>query len=225
MSRPTVTPGGVSITAVQQQIEREKYQARHAPRMIFAMDATSSREPTWERAGTLHRDMGAALGSLTLQLVFFRGEECKASSWLAGGRRLAELMIKVRCAAGYTKIGRVLQHVLTQSREHTIRALVYVGDCCEESGEELFALAEQLKRQQIPIFVFHEGTDSVAEPIFRRLAQITDGIYASFDVGSAEQLRKLLAGAADYVAGRHSIGDLRNVLMIGRGAKAPNQRS
>jgi hypothetical protein len=78
--------------------------------------------------------------------------------------------------------------------------------------------AEQLKRQQISIFIFHEGTDSVAEPIFRRLAQITDGIYASFDAGSAEQLRKLLAGAADYAAGRHkSIGDLRNVLLIGRG--------
>jgi len=191
-------PGGVSIAAVRQQMERQKFEARHAPRMIFAMDATGSREPTWEMAGKLHREMGAALGSLTLQLVFFGGTECKASGWVVGGQRLAEL--------------------LTESREHTIRALVYVGDCCEESGEELFGLAEQLKRRKIPIFVFHEGTDSVAEPIFRRLAQITDGIYASFDTGSAEQLRKLLAGAADYAAGRYkSIGDLRNVLLIGRG--------
>ena len=211
-------PGGVSIAAVRQQMERQKFEARHAPRMIFAMDATGSREPTWEMAGKLHREMGAALGSLTLQLVFFGGTECKASGWVVGGQRLAELMAKVRCATGYTQIGRVLLHVLTESREHTIRALVYVGDCCEESGEELFGLAEQLKRRKIPIFVFHEGTDSVAEPIFRRLAQITDGIYASFDTGSAEQLRKLLAGAADYAAGRYkSIGDLRNVLLIGRG--------
>jgi hypothetical protein len=82
----------------------------------------------------------------------------------------------------------------------------------------LFGLAEQLKRQKIPIFVFHEGSDSVAESIFRHLAQITDGIYASFDAGSTEQLRKLLAGAADYAAGRYrSIGDLRNVLLIGHG--------
>jgi hypothetical protein len=218
MTRPLVTPGGVSVAAVQQQMERQKFEARHRPRMIFAMDATGSRQPTWEMAGKLHREMGAALGSLTLQLVFFGGTACRASAWLAGGQRLAELMIKVRCAAGYTQIGRVLQHVLTESREQTIRALVYVGDCCEESGEELFTLAEQLKRQKIPIFVFHEGTDSVAEPIFRRLAQITDGIYASFDAGSAEQLRKLLAGAADYAVGRYkSIGDLRNVLLIGRG--------
>jgi hypothetical protein len=81
-------------------------------------------------------------------------------------------------------------------------------------------LAEQLKRRKIPIFVFHEGTDSVAEPIFRRLALVTDGIYASFDIGSAEQLRKLLASAADYAVGRYqSIGDLRNVLLIGRGSE------
>jgi hypothetical protein len=213
MTRPLVTPGGVSIAAVQQQMERQNFEARHTPRMIFAMDATGSREATWEMAGKLHREMGAVLGNLTLQLVFFRGDECKASGWVAGGQRLAELMTKVRCATGYTQIGRVLQHVLAESRKHTIRALVYVGDCCEESGEELFTLAGQLKRQKISIFVFHEGTDSVAEPIFRRLAQITDGIYASFNAGSAEQLRKLLAGAADYAAGRYkSIGDLRNVL-------------
>ena len=210
-------PGGVSIAAVRQQMERQKFETRHAPRMIFAMDATGSREPTWEMAGKLHREMGAALGSLTLQLVFFGGTECKASGWVVGGQRIAELMTTVKCATGYTQIGRVLRHVLTESREHTIRALVYVGDCCEESGEELFGLAEQLKRRKIPIFVFHEGTDSVAEPIFRRLAQITDGIYASFDTGSAEQLRKLLAGAADYAAGRYkSIGDLHDVLLIGR---------
>ena len=213
-----LTPGGVSIAAVRQQMERQKYQAQHTPRMIFAMDATGSREPTWEMAGKLHREMGAALGGLTLQLVFFGGTACKASGWLVGGQRLAELMIKVRCVTGTTQIARVLQHVLGESKEHTIRALVYVGDCCEESGEELFGLAEQLKRRTIPIFVFQEGTDCVAEPIFRRLARITDGIYASFDTGSAEQLRKLLAGAADYAAGRHqSISDLRNVLLIGRG--------
>ena len=212
-----LTPGGVSIAAVRQQMERQKYEARHTPRMVFAMDATGSREPTWEMAGKLHREMGAALGSLTLQLVFFGGSECKASKWVVGGQRLAELMIKVRCASGYTQIGRVLQHVLKDSREHTIRALVYVGDCCEESGEELFGLAEQLKRRKIPIFVFHEGTDSVAEPIFRRLAQITDGIYASFDTGSAEQLRKLLMGAAEYAVGKHqSIGSLRSTLLLSR---------
>lgn len=205
------------MAAVQRQLERQKYEAQRAPRMIFAMDATASREPTWEMAGKLHREMGAVLGNLTLQLVFFRGNECKASGWVPGGHCLAELMNKVRCSSGYTQIGRVLRHVIDAGRGHAIRALVYVGDCCEENGEELFLLAEQLKRQRIPIFLFHEGYDSIAEPIFRRLAEITDGIYASFDAGSADQLRKLLTGAAEYAAGKHqSIGVLRNTLLLSR---------
>jgi hypothetical protein len=210
-----LTPGGVSTAAVQRQFDRQKFEARHTPRMIFGMDATGSREPTWEMAGKLHREMGVALGSLSLQLVFFRGTECKASPWIVGGQRLAELMAKVRCAIGYTQIGRVLRHVLNASREHKIRALVYVGDCCEESADELYALAGQLK---VPMFIFHEGRDPVAEPIFRRMAEITDGIYAAFDAGSADQLRRLLKSAADYATGRHqSISDLRNVLLIGKG--------
>ena len=205
------------MAAVRRQLEWQKYEAQHAPRMIFALDATVSREPTWEMAGKLHREMGAVLGNLTLQLVFFRGDECKASGWVTSGQRLAELMSKVRCSSGYTQIGRVLRHVIDTGRGHAIRALVYVGDCCEEDGEELFLLAEQLKRQRIPIFLFHEGYDSIAEPIFRRLAKITDGIYASFDAGSADQLRKLLTGAAEYAAGRHqSIGALRNTLLFSR---------
>jgi hypothetical protein len=191
--------------------------------MIFAMDATASRKPTWEMAGKLHREMGAALGNLTLQLVFFCAAECKASEWVMGGQRLAELMTAVRCAAGVTQIGRVLRHVLGESGKHTIRALVYVGDCCEESGDELCALAMQLKQQKVPIFLFHEAPDLGeirdvdAEPIFRRLAEITDGIYAFFDAGSAEQLRKLLMGAAEYAVGKHqSIGALRNTLLLNR---------
>ena len=217
MTTLSVTPGGVSVAVVRQQMERQIFEARYAPRMIFAMDATASREPTWEMAGKLHREMGAVLGNLTLQLVFFGGDHCQASKWVAGGQRLAELMAKVRCATGHTQIGRVLQHILAESREHAIRALVYVGDGCEEDGEALFALAELLKRQHIPIFLFHEGYDSVAEPIFRRLVKITDGIYASFDAGSAEQLRKLLTGAAEYVAGKHqSISALHNALLLSR---------
>ena len=90
MTKLSVTPGGVSIAAVQQQLEQQKLEARHAPRMIFAMDATASREPTWEMASQLHREMGAALGNLTFQLVFFRGDECKASGWVTGGQRLAD---------------------------------------------------------------------------------------------------------------------------------------
>ncbi|HEV7994737.1 MAG TPA: VWA domain-containing protein, partial [Stellaceae bacterium] len=45
-------------------------------RLIFALDATASREPTWDRACRIQGEMfeaTAALGGLEIQLVFYRG--------------------------------------------------------------------------------------------------------------------------------------------------------
>src|SRR3546814_950490 len=56
-------------------------------RLIFAMDATASREPTWDRASHLQAEMfkeTEVLGGLEVQLVYYRGfGECKASPWVA----------------------------------------------------------------------------------------------------------------------------------------------
>ena len=45
-------------------------------RLVFAMDATASREPSWDRAAAIQGEMfevTAALGGLDVQLVFYRG--------------------------------------------------------------------------------------------------------------------------------------------------------
>src|SRR6478752_6739294 len=64
-------------------------------RLIFALDATMSRQPTWDSACALQADMfreAASVGGLDIQLVYFRGlSECRASGWVAGSDRLAEL--------------------------------------------------------------------------------------------------------------------------------------
>ena len=57
-------------------------------RLIFALDATASRGPTWDRACRIQGEMfeaTAGLGGLEIQLVFYRGfAECKASRWMTG---------------------------------------------------------------------------------------------------------------------------------------------
>ena len=62
-------------------------------RLIFALDATMSRQPTWDTACALQADMfreAAAAGGLDIQLVYFRGlGECRASGWVAQSERLA----------------------------------------------------------------------------------------------------------------------------------------
>src|SRR5579872_1593791 len=64
-------------------------------RLVFALDATMSRQPTWDTACALQADMfraAASAGGLDIQLVYFRGlGECRASGWVASGERLATL--------------------------------------------------------------------------------------------------------------------------------------
>ena len=79
-------------------------------RLIFAMDATMSRQPTWDLALGLQADMFRAvkeIGGLDVQLVYFRGfEETRASKWVSDPEALARLMTRVSCQGGYTQIRR-----------------------------------------------------------------------------------------------------------------------
>src|SRR5476651_2299855 len=83
-------------------------------RLIFALDATMSRQPTWDSACALQADMfreAASIGGLDIQLVYFRGmSECRASGWVAGSEKLAGMMSAIDCRGGHTQIGKVLIH-------------------------------------------------------------------------------------------------------------------
>lgn len=169
------------------------------------MDATASREPSWDQACRIQGDMfetTAALGGLDVQLCYFRGfNDFRATSWVADARALAGHMSLVRCAGGATQIGRVLAHALTESTAQQLNALVFVGDCMEEDPDRLCATAGELGLHGVPVFVFHEGGDPIAARTFREIARLTGGAYCRFDPGSAEQLRQLLAAVAVFAAG------------------------
>lgn len=174
-------------------------------RLIFALDATASRQPTWDRACRLHGEMfeaAAGLGGLDVQLMFYRGfAECKASRWLGDAPSLHRAMRAVSCVGGQTQIARVLRHAANGARERPINGLVFVGDAMEESADELLGLAGELALLNVPVFVFHEGGDPAAERCFREIARLTRGAYCPFDSASAQQLRDLLRAVATYAAG------------------------
>ncbi len=176
-----------------------------AGRLIFALDATASREPTWDRACHIQGQMfqqTAALGGLEIQLCYYRGyHEFECSPWLADAGALLGRMTSVRCAAGYTQIERVLEHALEESRRARVGALVFVGDCMEEEPELLAQLAGQLGLRGVPAFVFQEGLDPTAERAFRAIARLSKGAFCRFDSASASQLRDLLSAVAVYAAG------------------------
>jgi hypothetical protein len=182
-------------------------------RLIFAMDATASRGPTWDSACQVQGQMfleTAALGGLDVQLVYYRGfAECRASRWVNNPSDLVRLMTGVFCLAGQTKIGRVLQHAVKETEKKRVAALVFVGDCFEEYLDEVGHTAGQLGLLGVPVFLFQEGYNPDAEHAFREIAKLSNGAHCRFDSSSAQQLRDLLGAVAAYAAGgRRALADL-----------------
>ncbi len=174
-------------------------------RLIFALDATASRQPTWDQACEIQGEMFAAtagLGGLAVQLAYFRGmAEFQATPWVADSRALIDQMAAVGCERGRTQIERVLRHAVEETKRLRVNAVVYVGDSMEEGADGLKALAGELGLLGVPVFVFHEGDDPLAAETFRHIARLSRGAYLSFDASSARLLRDLLAAIAIYAVG------------------------
>ena len=174
-------------------------------RLMFALDATASREPTWDRACRIQGEMfeaTAALGGLDVKLVYYRGfNECKASRWMANAADLHRAMRAVSCIGGETQIERVLAHAIAENQKQKLGALVFVGDAMEENVDPLCQLAGELGLKGVPIFLFHEGGDPVAAAAFRQMAKLSRGAYLRFDLASADRLKDLLGAVAVYAAG------------------------
>jgi hypothetical protein len=174
-------------------------------RLVFALDATMSRQPTWDMACALQADMfreAASLGSLDIRLVYYRGfNECRASGWISDSAHLARLMARIDCRGGNTQIGKVLAEARREAAASSVRAVVFVGDAMEESVDDLCAKAGELGLLKVPVFMFQEGRDPTAEQAFREIARLSGGAWCRFDPGAAAQLRDLLRAAAAYAAG------------------------
>ena len=174
-------------------------------RLVFALDATMSRQPTWDVACRVQGEMfatAADVGGLSVQLVYFRGfEECRSSRWVVEPRALTDLMTRIGCRGGHTQIGRVLRHVRNETANAPVKALVYVGDAMEEPIDDLCAVAGELGLLGVKAFMFHEGSDPVAAHAFQEIARLTGGAYARFDASAPHSLAGLLRAAAAYASG------------------------
>jgi len=203
-----------AATAKQAEIDAFLRQVAAAPapktaggagRLIFALDATASRQPAWDRACHIQAEMfaeTAALGGLALQMCYFRGfGEFEAAPWLSDGPALIRRMTAITCLSGRTQIARVLKHAVAEASKGRINALVYIGDCMEEDADLLGDLAGKLSLLGVPAFIFQEGSEPAAKRAFQDIARLTRGAYMSFDSASAKALRDLLKAVAVYAAG------------------------
>lgn len=215
--RKQVVPDGNNAEAVADFLKRVAATPQTLPsgsrgRLLFAMDATASREASWDAACQIQGDMfaeTATLGGLDVQMAFYRGfREFRASPWVSSSTELIPYMTRVRCRGGHTQLERVLRYAAKETDKNRISALVFVGDCLEEEIDRVCDAAGALGLKGVPCFMFHEGQEPRAARGFREVARLTHGAYCTFDIGSARQLRDLLAAVAVFAAGgRKALGD------------------
>ncbi len=174
-------------------------------RLIFALDATNSRQPTWDRAMTIQASMFDAVGKaggLSVQLVYFRGfNECRASKWVINAAALRDLMLGIECRGGHTQIAKILDHAYRETTKEKVSALVFIGDAMEESIDSLCQKAGELGLKGVRCFFFQEGHDVTAENGFREMARLTGGAYFRLGPDSAKELAGLLGAVAIYAQG------------------------
>lgn len=212
-SLPTKKPGATDVGAFLEKLRATPKRTPGGGRLLFAMDATASRRPTWDTASQLQAEMFDAtrdLGGLNVQVAFFRGfGEFRASPWLNDAARVVRLMTSVSCLAGETQLAKVLSHAAVETRRQRISALVFIGDSLEEDIDAIGNLAGQLGALGVPAFMFHEGNDPVAAFGFGQVAKLSGGAYCRFDASSADTLRQLLGAVAVFAAGgRRALADL-----------------
>jgi len=213
-NRPAPTAGPGAPVSSQDEVEAFLSKVRAMPaagpggrrgRLIFSLDATASREPTWDRACHIQGSMfqeTAALGGLDVQLVFYRGfGECKASKWQSDPKELGRVMTGVRCLGGQTQIAKVLKHAVKETEQRKVDALIFVGDAFEEDIDAVCHVAGQLGVLGVPAFLFHEGGNPIAIRAFEQIARLTGGAACPFDGASADRLRDLLSAVAIYATG------------------------
>jgi hypothetical protein len=195
----------MSALVVPTRAHLEAFFARANPvraRLIFALDATASRQPTWDAASHLQAQMFeivTTIGGLDVQLVYYRGySECVASRWHSDAPSLAAVMSRVTCAAGHTQIRKVLSHAHRESAREKVTGLILISDACEEVPIDLYSEARELS---VPIFLFQEGSDEYVGKVYAEIARITGGAHCKFDAGAAQRLADLLKAVAAFATG------------------------
>ena len=206
--RQLQSPGSETVPIVQFLTEASHARPpseRSTHRLLFGVDATASRQPTWDLACELHAELfaeAARVGNLAIQLCYYRGlNEFVATRWATTPNHLRDQMISVTCRGGRTQLGKLLEHTLREAVNHPVRALVFIGDCFEEDDREVLRLAGQLAIRALPVFIFQEHDDRRASRVFTSIAQITGGAHVPFDSNGPDELKRLLGAVARYATG------------------------
>jgi hypothetical protein len=173
------------------------------PRLVFAVDATASREPAWKAARQVTDALVKALpGELDVALAVHGGSRVHTfTAFTSDAATLRDRAAGVACEAGLTRLLPILNASLKQQ---AVKVIVYIGDVFEENLPHGRQLADSLGARGTKLIVLHDTADPSARrdaEIFWDLAKRTGGCVLPFDANAPGRLRDLLAAVAVYAVG------------------------
>jgi hypothetical protein len=173
------------------------------PRLVFAVDATASREPAWTAARQVTDALVKALpGELDVALAVHGGSRVHTfTAFTNDARTLRDLAAGVECHAGLTRLLPILAASL---KRQAVRVVIYIGDVFEESLPQGRQLADQMGALGIKLIVLHDTADRGARrdaEVFWDLAKRTGGCVLPFDASASGRLRDILSAVAVYAVG------------------------
>jgi hypothetical protein len=202
---PSTTNKVSSFLKKVRDVKTMTLHGRKPGRLAFIIDATASRQPTWERACHIQAQMFKAaeqVGSLAIQLIYYRGfNEFYTSTWKSDSQSLLQEMVTVNCQVGETQIHTSLEFLLRETSLQHVTAAVFIGDACEEPYSGIYNVAGRLGVKKTPVFMFQENNIPGVDEVFKNIARLSGGAYCRFDSNSAELLAELLSAVAVYAAG------------------------
>ncbi len=173
------------------------------PRLVFAVDATASREPAWAAARQVTDSLVKALpGELDVALAVHGGSIVHTfTAFTADATTLRDRAAGVSCMAGLT---RLLPILATSLKQQSVRVIVYIGDVFEENLPHGRRLADSLGAQGTKLIVLHDtaaGSARQDAEVFWDLAKRTGGCVLPFDSSAPGKLRDILSAVAVYAVG------------------------
>ena len=173
------------------------------PRLVFAVDATASREPAWATARQVTDALVKALpGELDVALAVHGGSRVHTfTPFTNRAAILRDRAAGIFCQAGLT---RLLPIIAASLKQPAIRVMIYIGDVFEENMTQGRQLADAMGRQGVKLIVLHDTADPAARrdaEIFWDLAKRTGGCVLPFDANAPDRLRDLLSAVAVYAVG------------------------
>jgi hypothetical protein len=194
-------PKSGSLTQLKKAAERP---GRN--RLVFAIDATASREGAWKVATEITSTRFESVpDKIEVSLAYHGGGHIKElSPFSTNAKTFLDKLQQIRCIGGRTAFNDILDRVVHLPG---VACCVYIGDCFEEREADALALARQLKLKGIKMFIFHDTSSSEiydtdhAARVFAKVVDICGGALMDFNDQSPKQAEEFLGAIALYAVG------------------------